>query len=161
MSRDKRKLSAELFSDEKYLDHVDDDAILRLMKNVERVGAEKAAAQFRQRRDKRVAQLEREKQRWEALREKFNGIVIGLDNELDMYGDGFSVRVLMNSSLSFTERKSFVKENRAEFVSWVMHELMESAKTAKRIGDIRFYRPVEMTVLRAAEVELKFEVKAA
>lgn len=157
----KRALSSELFGDAMYLDHVSDDAINYLLGDVSRIGAEKAASQFRQRREERAEKMEIEKQRWDNLREKFGGIVISMDSKIDIYSTGFSVRVLLNSETSFAERKKFLKENRTEFLKWLMYELMRNVKTSRRIGDISFYKPVEMTLLRVPEVEVKFEVKAA
>ena len=40
-----------------------------------------------------------------------------------------------------------------------MHELAESKSVRRKIGDMRFYRPVEIINLRANEVEVKFEPK--
>jgi len=114
---------------------------------------------YRKKREERKA-IEREKaEKWEGLREKFDGIVIGLDSKIDVYGDGFSVRVLFGSDVSFGGKKKFLAENRIEFVKWVIHELSESKNAMRRIGDMRFYRPVEIINLRAQEVEVKFEVK--
>lgn len=160
-TRAKRNLSLKLFGDEFYLDYVAPEVIDRLLARVRDKGVEKATACFRQRREERAKKMEIEKQRWTNLREKFNGIVISMDSKIDVYSDGFSVRVLLNSETSFAERKSFLKENRAEFLKWLMYELSQNVKTSRRIGDIGFYKPVEMTLLRAPEVEVKFEVKVA
>ena len=78
---------------------------------------------------------------------------------MDVYRTGFSVRVLLDTGMSFPQRRAFIKENKAELISWVMRELSENAGAAKRIGSLRFYRPTEITVLRAPEAEIKFEVK--
>lgn len=157
----KRALSKELFDDEFYIYCIADDVIDRLFTRISEDGVEKATSQFRQRREENRKKLEIERQRWDNLREKFGGIVISMDSKIDIYSTGFSVRVLLNSETSFAERKKFLKENRTEFLKWLMYELMRNVKTSRRIGDISFYKPVEMTLLRVPEVEVKFEVKAA
>lgn len=157
----KRALSKELFGDEFYIYCIADDVIDRLFTRISEDGVEKATSQFRQRREENRKKLEIERQRWDNLREKFGGIVISMDSKIDIYSTGFSVRVLLNSETSFAERKKFLKENRTEFLKWLMYELMRNVKTSRRIGDISFYKPVEMTLLRVPEVEVKFEVKAA
>lgn len=157
----KRALGKELFDDEFYIYCIADDVIDRLFTRISEDGVEKATSQFRQRREENRKKMEIERQRWDNLREKFGGIVISMDSKIDIYSTGFSVRVLLNSETSFAERKKFLKENRTEFLKWLMYELMRNVKTSRRIGDISFYKPVEMTLLRVPEVEVKFEVKAA
>ena len=101
----------------------------------------------------------RKQKEWKKLREKFDGIVIGLDSKIDVYATGFSVRVLFGSDVNFGGMKKFLSENKIEFVKWVMHEIGQSKAMARRIGDMRYYRPAEIINLRVPEVEVKFEVK--
>ena len=121
--------------------------------------AKEIARRYAGKRYERKAKEEEGQAKWEALRKKFSGYVIGLDHEADVFDAGFSVRVLFRPSSSFAERRAFLKENRIEFVRWVVHECGNDYWIKKRIGDIRFYKPVEMVALRAPEVEVKFEVK--
>ena len=110
-------------------------------------------------REARNAEYYEKRRRWKKLREKFDGVVIGIDSKIDVYDVGFSVRVLFGSDITFAGKKKFLAENRVEFVKWVMHELTENKAARRKIGDIRFYKPVEIINLRAREVEVKFEVK--
>jgi len=100
-----------------------------------------------------------EARKWAILRDKFDGVVIGLDSKIDVYGSGFSVRVLFGSDVGFLGRRKFLSENRREFLRWVIHEINDSKGIVRRIGDIGFYKPVEIVNLRANEVEVKFEIK--
>lgn len=120
---------------------------------LEKVGQRKA------KRDARKADNEKKAADWEELKKKFDGYVIGIDKSIDVYGSGFSVRVVFSSDVSFREKAKFLRENRVEFVRWVMKEISESKKITNRIGSIKFYKPVEIVNLRAREVEIKFEVK--
>ena len=110
-------------------------------------------------REARRADRRSEEEKWNDLREKFSGIVIGVSKDIDIYDSGFSVRVLFRSDVGFNERKKFLVENRTEFVRWVMQELADGRWARKMIGDIRFYKPVEMVNLRIPEVDMKFEIK--
>lgn len=113
-------------------------------------------------KDKREENLTsdyRRQKEWEKLREKFDGIVIGVDREIDVYDSGFSVRVLFGSDVTFVGRRQFLTENKKEFVRWVMNEIRNSKYLSRMIGDIKYYKPVEIINLRAHEVEVKFEVK--
>jgi len=122
-------------------------------------GVREVIRKYKDRREGYRTSEYRKRKEWEKLREKFDGIVIGIDSKIDVYGSGFSVRVLFGSDVSFGGKKKFLAENRIEFVRWVIHELSESKSAMKKIGDMRFYRPVEIINLRAQEVEVKFEIK--
>lgn len=122
-------------------------------------GVHKVAEKYlAKRREKRTRDFS-EKAKWSELKDRFDGVVIGIDKNIDVYGTGFSVRVVFSSDVSFKDRAAFLKENRADFVRWVMKEISDSKKIVGKIGDIRFYKPVEIVNLRAHEVEVKFEVK--
>ena len=158
----KKRLGEFLLGDERFFVGTDDMFVYRVVreccgKSVEE--AKEIARRYAGKRYERKAKEEEGQAKWEALRKKFSGYVIGLDHEADVFDAGFSVRVLFRSSSSFAERRAFLKENRIEFVRWVVHECGNDYWIKKRIGDIRFYKPVEMVALRAPEVEVKFEVK--
>ena len=97
---------------------------------------------------------------WENLREQFDNYVIGLDKEIDVYDSGFSVRILMSSSNDFEKRKAFVKEQRNEIIEWTIQELEKKNRFIKRIGDLTYYKPAEITILRTPNIDIKFELKA-
>lgn len=126
-------------------------------KTLDEIGkvAEKYKEERAERRDRDIYG----QKKWSALRDKFGGAVIGIDKDVDVYADGFSVRVLFASEMEFADRSKFLRENRKEFIKWVMAEIEDSKKIAKKIGSIKFYKPVEIINLRAQEVEVKFEVK--
>ena len=97
--------------------------------------------------------------RWKEFRDKYGDYVIGVDRDVDIYPTGFSVRVLFQTDKSFEERKKFVKSHSKEIVEYVIGELEDSKRVMRRIGDMRFYKPVMIATLRAAEADVKFEVK--
>lgn len=159
---DKSQLGVRFFNDDRYFNHVDPRSISAIFASC--VGEPEAALKkqmdsFDERRREREEKKSADAAKWERLKDRFNGAVIGLDHEMDVYRTGFSVRVLLDTGMSFPQRRAFIKENKAELISWVMRELSENAGAAKRIGSLRFYRPSEITVLRAPEAEIKFEVK--
>lgn len=98
-------------------------------------------------------------QEWIDTRRRFGGMVIGIDSNIDVFPTGFSVRCLLNSGHDFSARRDFVRENGKELVKYVREEVGKARWAMKKIGDLRFYRVSEVTVLRVPEVELKFEVK--
>ena len=158
----KRAIGGRLFGDTEYLIGLTDDFMDRVIKEcVGKTEEEIARVTGRYRTYREIRRAERDKgfEKWAELREKFGGVVIGIDSEIDVYDVGFSCRVLFNTDLSFSERGKFLRENRVEFVRWVMSEISDSKGIKRKIGDIRFYRPVEMVNLRMNEVEVKFEVK--
>lgn len=98
---------------------------------------------------------------WQELRQRFDGYVIGIDKSVDVYEDGFSVRVLLSAQRSFEERKAFVSENYRDLMRYVIGEITRNKRIMGKIGDIRFYNPVEVIVLRVPELDVKFDVKVA
>ena len=158
----KREIGARYFGDPEYLIGVYEEWVTEFLVKYNGKNKEEAMAfcdAFRTVRDERRAKREAERKRWAETREKFDGFVIGIDSKIDIYESGFSVRVLFGSDVSFFGKKKFLAENKVEFLRWVIHELSESKNAMKKVGDMRFYRPVEIVNLRAQEVEVKFEIK--
>lgn len=158
----KRKIGRILIGDDSFFMHCKDEYIWKILRCLDGLGLDEANEfvenLVREREDKKREEiLEREK--YQKIREKFSGYVIGIDKEIDVFQTGFSVRVLFKSDESFENRKRFVKENTKEFVKYVIGELEDSKKVTNRIGDMKFYKPVSIVTLRSAEVEVKFEVK--
>lgn len=109
--------------------------------------------------ERREKRLEKEK-KWKELSHRFNGYVIGIEKKIDVFPTGFSVRVLLNTSLGYVERKEYMMKHKKEICQFAVNEIRESGWISKRIGDITFYKPVLITALRnACEIEIKFEVK--
>lgn len=158
----KRKFGARFGGDAEFWVGVDYDSFGRFLfgcKGLSEAEVLKKVAERKAHRDA-IRNAERVKdEKWEETREKFDGLVIGIDKSIDVYGTGFSVRVVFSSDVTFMAKAKFLRENRVEFVKWVMNEIAESKKITGRIGSIRFYKPVEIINLRAREVEVKFEVK--
>lgn len=158
----KRKFGERFFGDSSFLIGVDDDFVYGILyefmgKNESEI--EKIVEKYRSQRDKRRTKIQAEKDRWEELREQFDGVVIGLDSSIDVYENGFSVRVLFCSDMTLVGKRKFLANNKKEFLKWVMLEISNSKKMIKRVGDVRFYKPVEIINLRIPEVEVKFEIK--
>ena len=109
--------------------------------------------------DDRRRKIAEDGEKWDELRKRFNGFVIGVDKTVDVYGSGFSVRVLLSAQKSFDERKRFIKENRNDFWRYVIGELENNKRAMGKVGDMRFYEPDELIILRAPEVEVKFKVR--
>ena len=159
---DKSHLGARFFNNDRYFNHVDPRSISAIFMSC--VGQPEAALKkqmddFDKRRREREEKRSADAANWEKLKERFDGAVIGMDHRLDVFGAGFSVRVLLDTGMSFQRRRVFIKEHKTELISWIMHELSKGAVASKRIGSLRFYRPAEITILRAPEAEIKFEVK--
>ena len=158
----KREFSMELFGDEHYLDGVGFDIVEDIFRRCSGKDPEVVAAvarDFAEKREARRAVRGEKTERWVGLRERFGGAVLGIDPDVKTHANGFSVRVILRSDMPFGERVGFVRENRRDFLVWLIGELGECKRAVKRIGDSRFYQPVEITCLRSAEVEVKFEVK--
>lgn len=156
------KFGKKYFGDEKFLVGLKSEAISKLVMKCNGKKEQEIAeiiGKFRDKRDLYKSCNSVQWEEWVNLRNKFNWFVIGLDRDIDVYGEGFSVRVLFRTDISFEDRKRFLKENRMEFLLWVIGEVSNSKRMVKKIGDISFYKPVEIINLRMPEVEVKFEVK--
>ncbi len=99
------------------------------------------------------------KRSWEDCDEDFKSFVVGLDSTLFLYDAGFSVRLVISSARSFEERRNFVKRRGRDILKWTAQELMLNPRSAGQIGDIRFYKPVTIGVMRVPQIEIKYEVK--
>ena len=101
-----------------------------------------------------------ERKRWLTLNSESRLHVVGLDRRfIDIFPTGFSVRLLLRTSNSFDDQKKFIQGNRKDILKYVMNEIQYSKKIMKKIGDLKFYKPVEIILLRTNEVDIKFEVK--
>lgn len=101
-----------------------------------------------------------EKTRWLALSDEAKHYIVCIDrNYKDICPTGFSVRLLLKSDKSFQEQKQFVKTHRKDILQYVMNEIPHTKKIMRRIGDLKFYKPVEIILLRSNELDIKFEVK--
>lgn len=159
---EKAEISARLFGDAKFLNKVDDDAIGSLLKRANVIGQDAAVEEFRRKRKKRQDSEKAAQEHWQKIFERFGGTVIGMDAKIDVFATGFSVRVLFNSSVGFDGRKKFIVENQRDFLLWLMDEIKDSKRIMKRIGDMSFYKPVEIINMRQVnEAEVKFEIKEA
>lgn len=163
MSRaDKMEISRTLFGDERYLDRVGYDNVRKLKARCEGKSAEEVARIAQKVVETRIGRRDEERvkaAKWADLKGRFGGLVIGIDRDLDVFETGFSVRVLFRSDVGFEERGAFLREDRKMFLLWLMEEIMRDYVASRRIGDIRFYKPVEIINMRGPEVEVKFEVK--
>jgi hypothetical protein len=158
----KREIGKRFFGDSEFLIGVINEYVTGILfecDGKDEKGVREVIEKHKGRREERRAEWYKKREEWEKLREKFDGIVIGVDSQIDVFDSGFSVRVLFSSDVTFGGRKQFLAENKIEFVKWVMQEIRNSKAMTRRIGDMKFYKPVEIINLRAREVEVKFEVK--
>lgn len=158
----KRKFGERFFGDRDFWIGVDYDVLTKFLKRCDGLPVEEFEKKCQERiaNRKRTQDLaERRAVEWEKLREKFCGVVLGVDKEVDVFSTGFNVRVICKSTTTIDERRSCVRGSQKEFLRFVMSEVAGNHVAMARLGDIRFYRPVEIVYLREPEVEVKFEVK--
>lgn len=158
----KRRLADRYFGNREFLIGLRDDFVNAFLLEADgktESEVREIAEKFVRARKERQTQQAEFHRKWNELRKKWDGMIIGIDSSIDVYDTGFSVRVLFGSDVGFLGRRKFLQENRIEFLRWVIHELSESKNAKRKIGDVRFYKPVEIVNLRANEVEVKFEVK--
>ena len=158
----KREFGKKYFGDPKFLIGTCNDYVSGILfecDGKDENGVYEVIKKYKDKREGNRTSEYRKQKEWEKLREKFDGIVIGVDSQIDVYESGFSVRVLFSSDVTFGGRKQLLAEKKIEFVKWVMQEIRNSKVMTRRIGDMKFYKPVEIINLRAHEVEVKFEVK--
>ena len=158
----KRAFADKFIGDRKFLIGLKDEFVDSILlwsdgKTVEEIT--EYCDQFKKARENRKTREAEAARKWKQLREQFDGVVIGIDSQIDVFETGFSIRVLFGSDVGFIGRRKFLAENKMKFLRWVIHELSESKSAKRKIGDVRFYKPVEIVNLRANEVEVKFEVK--
>lgn len=161
-SRKKREFSEKYFNDENYLKCLSHEFMRNRLDKC--IGKEISCIQlemekYRKEREKKQEKYLQENKNWLAFKELYGDYIIGVDKVIDVYPAGFSVRVLFKTDVSFQERKAFIRENGRELMKYVISELKENKKALKSIGDMSFYMPVMITVLRVCEAEVKFEVK--
>lgn len=158
----KKQFSRDYFGDEKYILNVGNVFIAERVRRCLGKKEEDVRDEMRRYWDERHQKyLESVKatQRWMEFKNQYGAYIIGIDKAIDVYPAGFSVRVLFNSDKGFEERRQFVKDNSKEIVRYVMGELEDSKSVCRKIGDMSFYKPVQITTLKVAEAEVKFEVK--
>ena len=158
----KRVIGDRFIGDENFFIGVADDMMMNsLNRSIGKpIGElEKKMDEVKERRAEYKRIEQNRKDRWNNTKEKFEGLVIGLDRKLYTYDYGFTARVLFRSDSTFDQRKAFLKSERKNLVKWVMDELKDSKNVQKQIGNIKFYKPVELCLMRIPEVEIKFEVK--
>ena len=158
----KKDFGKRFFGDERFFLGCTDDFLERVLfecDGKDEVGITEVAKSYRDKREEfRQADAHRVEE-WRKLRERFDGVVIGLDKKIDVYGSGFCVRVVFSSDVTFLGRRDFLKKNQDDFLRWVIKEISKSPSILRRIGSVEFYKPVEITNLRSCEVEVKFDVK--
>ena len=158
----KGELGERYFGDRGFLMYMDYSQLSRLLKEFNGKSDEEVkavASRFVERKKIRAEKRAVETKKWKQLNEKFGGYVISIERTADIYETGFSVRVLMKTEKTFEERKRFIKENGKDLILWAMNEITECPKIMSKIGDIRYYKPVEIVTMRIPETEIKFEVK--
>ena len=107
----------------------------------------------------RQKQAEKDK-RWADLYKKFNGKILGLDiKHFDVYDKGFSVEIVMSSGLSREERLEYVKTHKKDIIKWCMEEIGKEDKLTKKIGDVSYYKPSEIVIMKNPRVMVSFVVK--
>ena len=158
----KEVIGTRYFNDAGYFKHCDSGmlpGILLMCEGLPVSVLDREMEQFNIRREARAKRYEEEAARWENLKSRFGGMVIGIGKDVDVFDTGFSVRVIFRSDLSFADRKKFLQESKRKFLEWVMFEVRRDFRIKQKIGDFGFYKPVEIVNLRVPEVEVKFEVK--
>ena len=100
---------------------------------------------------------------WEALRKKFSNAVIGVD-DFDIYGQGFTIYVMISALMPFHEQSEWLKANRRDLVAYVQHELPCSGGLAKRrrrqaLDLLPLCRLSEIVLSRTNHVLLKYDLK--
>lgn len=141
---------------------VSDETISKWLLQCDGKGVAEFEGLVREKIAKHAARKDAEKQKeaeWKRLSERFGGSVLGIDRKLDIYQSGFSVRVLLKSSLTRDDRRKLLKEHRTEIVKWVMEEVPCAKDFRDKIGSLKYYRPTEIILLKAPEFEVKFDVK--
>jgi len=100
-----------------------------------------------------VRQKSRDDQ-WIAAEDPLLGIV--RSNE---YEEGFSVYVLMNSTMNFVERREYFKDHKQDIMSFAAKEVPNEKRISALIGNIEMYEPVSISMLEGKEIEVFFELK--
>ena len=104
-----------------------------------------------------------EEQAWEKLRKRFEGKVIGID-DIDIYEQGITISILLNSFYRFYEQQAFVKENKRDLARFVQEELANTKGVPrpmrqKAIDLLPFCRLSELVLTRRNRLELKYDLK--
>lgn len=113
---------------------------------------------MKQRRDRQL-----EEKAWEKLRTRFEGKVIGID-DVDIYEQGMTISLLLNSFYHFYEQEAFVKQNKKDLVQFVQEELANTkgvpkSMRQKAIDLLPFCHLSELVLTRRNRLELKYDLK--
>lgn len=93
---------------------------------------------------------------WKRLKDRFDGVILGLDKVIDIYEEGFSIRIILKSTASLDERREFVKKKKGDIARWVCEDIASKDELVNQIGNINDYAPKELLVLKIPELEIKF-----
>lgn len=96
----------------------------------------------------------------EALQEsikRFGNVLISV-KEINYFETGVNIFVLLSSSISFQEQRTYIKENKEMCLDFILFELKRKNKN-KVINLIRFCQISQIVVTRENEVLLTFELK--
>ena len=96
---------------------------------------------------------------WKRLRARFDGAVLGLDKVVDVYEGGFSIRIILKSTMSFSERRWFVRDHKYDLAKWVVQEIKARDELRSQIKGIGSFIPKDIIILNIPELEIEFEAK--
>ena len=85
--------------------------------------------------------------------------LVSVDKKIDIFGTGFRIYVLLNSSDSYESQVEFVRNNTKDILRFAIREAKESEIWERKIKDIRFYRVSDIRVSRMNELQIVFELK--
>lgn len=158
----KKKFGKRFFNDESFWVGISYDVFETFLLSCDGMSEaqiiERAKAWLKKREERREAERKKTEP-WRSLSEGLREVVIGVDKSVDVFNTGFNVRVICNSAATVEERKKSVRVSQSEFLRYVMFEVAKNRNAMSKLGDIRFYRPVEIVYLSSPQIEVKFEVK--
>lgn len=93
--------------------------------------------------------------------EEFQKCVLLLSKEIDVYTTGFTVWILVGPKAfsSVEEKAAFLKTYKKQLVIYARNEILAKKNFIRKIGDLRYYRPVELAFAKTSEIAVKFELK--
>lgn len=96
---------------------------------------------------------------WKELYDRFNGIIFGVDNEIDFRGEGDFAVYLSIKTGSYDKQMQFLRKNQGRIVEYILEELKSRQYVMSKIGDLNFYRISSATLMRSSMVEFIFSPK--
>jgi hypothetical protein len=118
------------------------------------------AYQSEEKRRRRKELYRQESERWQNQVDYNGNVVLGIDTKtVDVYDAGFSIWILLNSSIPYNKQKEFLFKHPNQWLPFVLNEMKVRRGFKKYINLMPFCRISKVTLNHRNEAQVTFELK--